>query len=109
MSFAETLIPAMRAQLVRYARWDTSGMFEAKPDAWVAQRIRCLAPALADATDQQVLAAFVTLGDEVAAYDSMFSDPHVWLEPGEDLETERAALMLWIDATLLTLVPGEAP
>lgn len=110
MSFAESkLIPAMRKQLIREARWINEGRWDDKPESWLAARLRRTAPALASLSDVPALAAFSVLCEEVASIDAL-SDPAVRCPhtcPAE-LAFAIAVLTIHRDMTLLTLVPSEA-
>lgn len=105
-SFAETNVkPAFRAYLVRLARRAYLGRLENLSECCVAGTIRRLAPALAEASDEEVLAAFGELCVDVLVFDSLKGGGLPGCEMAGELEIEAAQLRL--DCTLAALVPGE--
>jgi hypothetical protein len=106
-SFAETNVkPAFRAYLVRLARRAYLGRLDRLSEHCLACTIRRLAPALADASDEQALAAFGVLCVDVLTVDTLASGGI----PGCAMagEAEIAYAQLRLDCTLAALVPGEA-
>jgi hypothetical protein len=110
-SFAEAeFFPACRKQLVREARWSIEGRLTHLSERGLVDIIRRLAPALADASDHDVLTAFGQLICEVVMLDMVQADAAFWCalmdtdDPAEALTTAQMRL----DCTLAALVPGEA-
>jgi hypothetical protein len=105
-SFAETNAkPAFRAELAHLARQSYLGHMDHLSERCIAGTIRRLAPVLAEATDEQALAAFGVLCVDVLVLDSLKGGELPGCAMAGELEIEAAQLRL--DCTLATLVPGE--
>lgn len=107
-SFAETqLKPALRAQLVRLARWENAGKLDDWADNVLANRLHRLSPeGFAGMSDQRILERFDELRGLVGEAD-VLADPLTRLREG-GTERDATVAAFAVEIMLAELVPSEA-